>query len=161
VSSGEELMAKALGQKFTYYVGKPEQSIVRTNYALRINSAVKPGMTEQQKAAARSKMIELEKLRRKQYPLGKYSFQQVLDMSCFVYGVAREQVLSNRRFPTLVRARQAIIVMLRDKRGLSWTEIGRKLNRDHSTVMHNYFLAKSNPDAKYAEFAARIEEHQS
>jgi chromosomal replication initiation ATPase DnaA len=93
--------------------------------------------------------------------MGKYSFQQALDMSCFVYGVSKEQMLSNRRLPTLVKARQAIIVTLRDKRGLSWTEIGRKINRDHSTVMHNYFIAKSNPDDKYAEFAARIEELQS
>ena len=157
----EQEMLKALGQKFTHYVGKPEQSIARTNAAnLRTNSAVRSYMTEKQKAASRAKMIELEKLRKKQYLMGKYSFQQLLEMSCFVYGVSEKDVLGTGRTALLVRARQAIIVTLRDKRGLGWAEIGRKINRDHSTVIHNYRLAKSDPNAKLVEFAQRIEEYQ-
>lgn len=51
------------------------------------------------------------------------------------HGFTREDILGPRKFKNLIRARQDCIAMFR-KRGLSTTEIGRIMGRDHSTIVH-------------------------
>jgi chromosomal replication initiation ATPase DnaA len=157
VSSAEQELLRLLGNKFVHYVGKDERNIETTNKALRKNSAVRPHMTPRQKEIARKKMETLEELRKKQYLNGKYAFQRVLDITCAVYGVTEEELLSSTRIQRFVRARQTIVTLMREQRGLSWFEIGRRLNRDHSTVIHCYNSCKK--DALYEEVAERVEEY--
>ena len=45
-----------------------------------------------------------------------------------------EDILGKSRFGPLVKVRRKCVVMLRDK-GYSTTEIGRIMNRDHSTIV--------------------------
>lgn len=52
-----------------------------------------------------------------------------------------EDILGPRKFKPLVAVRRKCIVMLREK-GYSTTEIGRILNRDHSTICHALKMAK-------------------
>jgi chromosomal replication initiation ATPase DnaA len=161
VSDFESAMREALGNKFTHYVGKEEQLIARTNAARTKTQEARVYMSEEQKQAVREKLKRLEELRQKQYLNGKYSFQRVLDIVCLVYAVSEEELLSTRRFKHLVLARQQIIRILRDKRGMPWSEIGRRLNRDHSTVLHCYnSMQPALLGTAYDEITNRIEEYQ-
>ena len=55
-----------------------------------------------------------------------------------------EDILGPRKFKPLVAVRRKCVVMLREK-GYSTTEIGRIMNRDHSTICTS--LQKSKADA--------------
>lgn len=55
-----------------------------------------------------------------------------------------EDILGPRKFKPLVTVRRKCVVMLREK-GYSTTEIGRIMNRDHSTICTS--LQKSRADA--------------
>ena len=51
------------------------------------------------------------------------------------YDYTVEDVLGKSKLKALVTVRRKCVVMLRDK-GYSTTEIGRIMNRDHSTICH-------------------------
>ena len=53
-----------------------------------------------------------------------------------------EDILGPRKFKHLVAVRRKCIVMLREK-GYSTTEIGRIMNRDHSTICHALQMSKA------------------
>lgn len=52
----------------------------------------------------------------------------------YKYGFTVEDMLGTRRFKKMVAVRRECIAMLRAK-GYSTTEIGRIMNRDHSTIV--------------------------
>jgi chromosomal replication initiation ATPase DnaA len=52
----------------------------------------------------------------------------------YKYGYTVEDMLGPRRFKKMVAVRRECIVMLRAK-GYSTTEIGRIMNRDHSSIV--------------------------
>jgi chromosomal replication initiator protein len=52
-----------------------------------------------------------------------------------LYDYTVEDVLGKSKLKALVAVRRKCVVMLRDK-GYSTTEIGRIMNRDHSTICH-------------------------
>lgn len=51
------------------------------------------------------------------------------------YGYTVEDMLGKSRFKRVVAVRRLCVLMLREK-GYSTTEIGRIMNRDHSTIVH-------------------------
>ena len=51
------------------------------------------------------------------------------------YGYTVADILGQKRYRHLVFVRRLCILMLREK-GYSTTEIGRIMNRDHSTIVH-------------------------
>lgn len=53
------------------------------------------------------------------------------------YGVSVHDLKSERRTANLVLARHVAVWMLRRFCGLSYTEIGNHLNRDHTTAMYS------------------------
>lgn len=53
-----------------------------------------------------------------------------------------DDILGKRKFKHLVTVRRKCIVMLREK-GYSTTEIGRIMNRDHSTIVHALQMSKA------------------
>ena len=55
---------------------------------------------------------------------------------CAVLHLSRDELLSARRTPRIVRARQIAMYLSRDVTGLSLARIAAQFNRDHSTVMH-------------------------
>jgi chromosomal replication initiation ATPase DnaA len=61
-----------------------------------------------------------------------------------VYGYTAEDIIGKNRMKKLVAVRRKCAVMLREK-GYSTTEIGRIMNRDHSTIVHS--LQKSRAEA--------------
>jgi chromosomal replication initiator protein len=54
-----------------------------------------------------------------------------------VLGVTRDELLSPRRTPRVVRARQLAMYLTRELTPLSLVQIAREFDRDHSTVLHS------------------------
>lgn len=53
-----------------------------------------------------------------------------------IFGIDRDEIIGPRRFPALVDARTAAVVLMR-KQGLSYSAIGRQLgDRDHTSIKH-------------------------
>lgn len=136
MSNEEKAMAKALGDQFIPYIGYDE--------SLRQKIKI-PKRKLVNFEADSKKLKKFEELHKKTYLGGKYSFQKVLDLTCAVYSITEEELLSSRRFVRLVRARQQIVYIMRNKRGLSFLELGRRLgDRDHSTIIYSYRSAQDN-----------------
>lgn len=53
-----------------------------------------------------------------------------------VYGFTVDDMIGKRKYKMLMVARRECVAMLRAK-GYSTTEIGRIMNRDHSTIVHS------------------------
>ena len=58
-----------------------------------------------------------------------------IDVIAQPHGYTVEDILGKSRFKHLVSVRRLCILMLRE-RGYSTPEIGRLMNRDHSTIVH-------------------------
>jgi len=67
-----------------------------------------------------------------------------IDAIAELYGYTLEDILGKSKLKALVTVRRKCIVWLRGK-GYSTTEIGRIMNRDHSTIVHS--LQKSRAEA--------------
>lgn len=59
-----------------------------------------------------------------------------------------------KRAPDLVIARKAVVVVARDHLHLSWSHIGRAMDRDHTTPLSNYRSAQRDRDVR--ELATQI-----
>jgi chromosomal replication initiation ATPase DnaA len=59
-----------------------------------------------------------------------------IDAIAELYGYTAEDVLGKSKLKTLVAVRRKCVVWLRGK-GYSTTEIGRIMQRDHSTIVHS------------------------
>ena len=55
---------------------------------------------------------------------------------CKACGVSKEDMLGYDREPTLVLARQRLMWVLHRRMGLSFSQVGRLVNRDRKTVEH-------------------------
>lgn len=55
---------------------------------------------------------------------------------CDQHGADFDEVCGDRRFQPLVLIRQEIFYRIRVELGMSYPEIGKRFNRDHTTIMH-------------------------
>lgn len=65
----------------------------------------------------------------------KLTFDDTLVFVCRRHKVAPGEVVSDKRDKPLVKARQELYYLLR-KQGWTYPQIGRRLNRDHSSILH-------------------------
>ena len=70
-------------------------------------------------------------------------FEKVLQVCCMVCNVTPAEVMSKDRHGYIMTARHLIVYIMRHDFTLHYAEIGRRLNRDHSTAI-NSFKAFSN-----------------
>lgn len=66
----------------------------------------------------------------------------ILAKVCTSFGVTRDQLRGGRGHTPVWRARWAAYYLLRKRRGLATTQIGRIMRRDHSTVIHGIERAR-------------------
>ena len=71
------------------------------------------------------------------------SFQAVVNKVCIQYEVNKKEVLGDRRYQSLVKARSIIINLMIEKYAISLSQLGRLFKIDHSTVIHHRRM-KSN-----------------
>lgn len=67
--------------------------------------------------------------------------KDIIDVVSSAYGVTRDEVLSSNRRKALCEVRYIVCCFYRDL-GLSLHEIGRRLNRDHSTIVRSLKVYK-------------------
>jgi len=65
----------------------------------------------------------------------KLTGQEILDTVCKYYEVTQQEVWSARRFRELIKPRQMFSYIAKEETKLSYSEIGRLVGRDHSTVL--------------------------
>ena len=65
-----------------------------------------------------------------------------IDAIAKLHGYTVEDILSKRKPKPLVAARRECVVKMRGK-GYSTTQIGRIMNRDHSTIVHALQMSKA------------------
>ena len=71
-------------------------------------------------------------------PRGRAQVEALLQAICDYYGVSRPMLLSTSREMTVAQARQVAMYLLREDAGLTASQIGQELGRDHSTVLHGH-----------------------
>lgn len=60
----------------------------------------------------------------------------VVDYVCNIFGVSFDELESPNRSRRLVKARQTLTCLILEYTEMSLSEIGRMMNRDHSTIIH-------------------------
>lgn len=85
------------------------------------------------------------------------AMKSILNHVGATYGVTPTDIVSNRRTKVVALARQVTCYVARQCTGYSYPQIGRKIGRDHTTVLyavsHVEDLMKADPD-----FAAQVNE---
>jgi chromosomal replication initiator protein len=71
-------------------------------------------------------------------PRGRAQVEALLQAICEYYGISRCMLLGKNREVTVAQARQVAMYLLREDAGLSATQVGQELARDHSTVLHGH-----------------------
>jgi len=70
---------------------------------------------------------------------------------CERTGIPRDVLMGRTRRRAVAWARQELMLDLHILDGLSFAKIGRKLNRDHTTVMHGVRAAASRQERKRSQ----------
>jgi chromosomal replication initiator protein len=71
-------------------------------------------------------------------PRGRARVEAVIQAVCDYYGLSRSVLLGKSREMTVAQARQVAMYLLREDAGLTATQVGQELGRDHSTVLHGH-----------------------
>lgn len=69
----------------------------------------------------------------------KYFLADIIIHTADAFGISRELLTGRSRRRAHVRARQVCFYLGSHMTALSFTEIGKRMNRDHSTVSHGYY----------------------
>jgi chromosomal replication initiation ATPase DnaA len=149
-------------------LGQPsrEQHRMRTNSALRdgLSGILAPtlgGIDKQVRAlvaALPEKLPVDEALARCRRAGGTISLDQIISLVCQSMKVDRKALLSPGRQPTLVRARQLVLVLARRFTELSLAKLGRSLGgRDPATLRHSLESFHSSCDKALRLLHKRLE----
>src|ERR671937_915840 len=88
--------------------------------------------------AAMATQVAAEINRAARQPRGRVRVETVLQAICDYYGVSRPMLLGKSRELTVAQARQVAMYLMREDAGLTSSQIGQELGRDHSTVLHGH-----------------------
>lgn len=90
----------------------------------------------------------------------KENIDRIINKSCELWNVSREDVLGRRRNVPLPFARYMITKMIRDTLGLSYPEIGKIMGRSHSATFYYYKLydAEYKYNQEFRNFANAMRE---
>lgn len=87
--------------------------------------------------------------------LKRTSMSETLRAVTEYYGVSIGRVMSSSRARELVRVRHMAMYLLR-RQGHSYPEIGRFLDRDHTTCIHGFRMIISDPDPELHRVAETL-----
>lgn len=69
-------------------------------------------------------------------PLARVPWKDILRQVSGRHGIPTDVILSEARQPKIVAARHEAMFLLNKKKGMAAAAVGRRMNRDHSTVLH-------------------------
>lgn len=72
------------------------------------------------------------------HPTPQYDSARIIKEVSLKHGVPVSVILSDIRSVDVVKARFEAIYRIRDERKLSWAQIGRQFNRDHTSILYGY-----------------------
>lgn len=73
----------------------------------------------------------------------KLTFNQIVELVCNFYNIPKKKIIGPNRKMDIVRARQVIIYLIRERLNKSYPFIGKKLGgRDHTTILYSYSKIK-------------------
>ena len=72
------------------------------------------------------------------------AFNEMVDLCSKIFGISENNILGRSRKRPYVVARQIIAYILRKKYNLTLSRIGKLMNRDHSTIVHNLECHKND-----------------
>lgn len=78
---------------------------------------------------------------------------EIIDEVCAKHRVARKDVLSVIRSRYVIPARHEAMYRIREEKCLSWAQIGRIFDRDHTSVLHGWRKHKASIEAAEARKA--------
>ena len=81
------------------------------------------------------------------HPTPQYGSAQIIKEVSLSHGVSVAEMLSDIRSVGVVKARFEAIYRIREERKLSWAQIGRQFNRDHTSILHGYRQHKKRIEA--------------
>lgn len=61
-------------------------------------------------------------------------YEKLIEDICFAFNLRKEHILSKRRDKRLIEVKKLIYWILRNE-GLSFPQIGKLMNKDHSTIL--------------------------
>ena len=76
------------------------------------------------------------------------SSAEIIKQVSLKHHVSVPEILSAMRSIGIVAARFEAIYRIREERHLSWAQIGRQFNRDHTSVLHGYRQHKKRLEAE-------------
>ncbi len=88
--------------------------------------------------AALATRMAAELNRAARQPRGRGGVEGILAAVCDYYGIPQDILLGKGREMTVAQARQVAMYLLREDAGLTATQVGIELGRDHSTVLHGH-----------------------
>ncbi len=88
--------------------------------------------------AALATQVASEFNRSARQPRGRGGVEAILAAVCDYYGIPSAVLLGKSREMTVAQARQVTMYLLREDAGLTATQVGIELGRDHSTVLHGH-----------------------
>lgn len=90
----------------------------------------------------------------------KANVDRIINKACELWGVSYEDVAGRSREVPLPFARSMVAKTIRDAYGLSYSEIGRMLNRNHSSISYYYKMydAEYQYNQEFRNFANVLKE---
>lgn len=132
-----------LGNQFTPYIGReeglpdpPELRRAKQEERQRKRELREAEAKRRREAAIAAERAAMERELRQAARVA--GFDDVMRAVCAVHGVDRRDVESHNRALPLFAARANLIYVVRTRLGFSYTEIARRLGRDHSSVISAY-----------------------
>jgi chromosomal replication initiator protein len=77
-------------------------------------------------------------------PRKKLNAESIMDATCTVFNISKEELLSKSRTRNIVRARFICMYVIRTKLLISLKEIGVLFGRDHTSVIHAVEVVKND-----------------
>lgn len=144
MSDLEAEFARFLGDQFITYIGReegtPKPKALKDKEIAERERRKELRLLEQERrrqARMRQEQEEIERLMREGGPEDPFfKFDQVARVVCAAHNVSMEAVLADNRRPAIVRARGHLMYLARKHLNMGWTEIGRLMRRDHSTIIN-------------------------
>lgn len=105
-----------------------------------------------------SDMEALRRIRAEGLPDPQKIAAKIIRAAAVYSGIPIELVTGKRRSRRVIVARMSAIYVIRQSTDLSYPEIGRIFNRDHTTVMHSVKRVETNPSEEMVKCVKHLED---
>lgn len=142
MSDLERAFLEHLGNQFTPYIGReggaPKPEAEREKERMDRKRKLERRLAEVERKRQERMAEERKRLLREAAEASgtKFKFDQIVRAVCAVHDVTENELLIFNRRRNLVVARGHIMYLARMYLNMGWSEIGRAMKRDHTTVMH-------------------------